>query len=228
MNTRNALRLLRPASPRVLVPLVLVFTLQAVAVRRVSLTEVSVPLPGLQRLPLTLGSWRASEELVLPSDVTNYLKPDEYILRDYRSDGQASTVNLFVAYFKSLQNTYGPHSPAVCLPGSGWLVKSARAGKINVPGRPEGLEVNEYEMERSGDRIFVTFWYQNDRGAWAAEWDTKLRMLPDLLRHGRSDISLVRLIAPVHGPTSDSERATTLGFAAVVYADLSERFGKAE
>lgn len=226
MNMRNALGVLRPATPGVLVALVLVLTLQALAVRRVSITEVSIPLPGLHNLPLTLGPWHASEELELSSDVTNYLQPDEYILRDYRTKDLAGTVNLFVAYFKSLQNTYGPHSPAVCLPGSGWMVRSSHSGTINLPSRPGGLDVNEYEMERSGDRIYVMFWYQNDRGAWAAEWDTKLRMLPDLLRYRRSDISLVRLIAPVRGQTSGSERASTIAFAAMLYADLSDRFAK--
>ena len=123
-----------------------------------------------------------------------YLKPDEYILRDYADPRGRPGINLFVAYFKSLQNKYGPHSPRICLPGSGWLITSSKIINIPVPGRPGGIPVNQFTMEQSSQHILVLYWYQNDRDVWAEEYHAKLRLLPDLIRYRRSDVSLVRLV----------------------------------
>src|SRR5579863_7286530 len=109
--------------------LILVF--QASASRMLKIDEGNIGVPGLHELPLQVGSWKASgpDQSLTPSDEA-VLKPDEYILRDYVDGGSARSVSLFVAYFKSLQNTYGPHSPRICLPGSGWLVSSNKL--VNV------------------------------------------------------------------------------------------------
>ena len=134
-----------------------------------------------------------------------YLKPDDYILRDYTADNGSAPTNLFVAYFKSLQNVYGPHSPSVCLPGAGWLVTSSKILNVTVPGRPDPIPVNEFTMEKSNSRILVIYWYQNDRAVWAQEFKAKLRLLPDLLRYRRSDVSLVRVITSLPGTTTEAE-----------------------
>src|SRR5262249_7823848 len=105
-------------------PATLILLVQAATVRRVAVAEGDFPLPGLRQLPLEMGAWRATSEQSLEAVVAEYLKPDDYILRDYVKPG-SEPVNFFVAYFKSLQNVYGPHSPKVCLPGSGWLVRSS-------------------------------------------------------------------------------------------------------
>lgn len=210
------------------VPIVIVLTLEAVAARRVSIPEVALPSPQLHALPALLGQWHVTSEQELDTKVVAYLKPDEYILRDYVNEASSSSINLFVAYFKSIQNIYGPHSPRLCLPGTGWLIKSERTTTVNVPGRDTALPVNELVMERSGDRIFVMFWYQNNRNAWAKEWHAKLRMLPDLLRYHRSDVSLVRLVTPLPSrKAGDGEDANTLTFARLLVPALADRFSGA-
>lgn len=202
--------------------LILVF--QASASRMLKIDEQKIGVPGLRQMPWEIDKWKTSGEQSIGADVEAYLKPDEYILRDYSAGPSGSTVNLFVAYFKSLQNVYGPHSPRICLPGAGWLVSSSKIANISVPGRPEGIPVNEYTMEKSNQRILVLYWYQNDRDVWAEEYHAKLRILPDLIRYRRSDVSLVRLIAPMAGPSSDSELANCLDFTQHVFPYLAEHF----
>ncbi len=154
----------------------LVLVAQAVASRRLDVVERDLPLPGLHSLPNQIGSWRAGDERALQPEEAATLKPDEYILRDYVSADGRIPINVFVAYFKSLQNAYGPHSPRICLPGSGWLVSSSKQISLPVGGRPEGIPVNEYVMEKGVDRIFVVYWYQNSRNIWADEYWAKLRL----------------------------------------------------
>jgi EpsI family protein len=202
--------------------LILVF--QAGASRMLKVDERVLPVPGLHSLPMQVGQWKATTEVSMPPATEEYLKPDEYILRDYVDGRTGTPLNLFVAYFKSLQNTYGPHSPSVCLPGAGWAVSSSKITSIAVPGRASGIPVNEYTMEKSNERLLVMYWYQNDRDVWAQEFHAKLRLLPDLLRYRRSDVSLVRVILPLRSASAEEERANCLHFTQAVFPLLADRF----
>jgi len=218
----NAGGLLRSGARGLFVPVSVILVMQAAALHVLSIPERDLPIPGLHKLPLELGQWHSPGEEALESSVTEYLKPDEYILRDYVDKGTGASVNLFVAYFKSLQKTYGPHSPRICLPGAGWLVRSSTVSSIQVPGRAEGIPVNEYVLEKSAERILVLYWYQNDRNVWAEEFQAKLKLLPDLIRYRRSDVSLIRLITPVRGAGA-AELANCLVFTRLIFPMLVER-----
>jgi EpsI family protein len=211
----------------VFVSTLFVLVLQAVASRTLTIPERSVPIPALNAVPMELAGWRASVEGSLEQNVSDYLKPDVYILRDYRDEASSGSINLFVAYFKSLKNIYGPHSPKVCLPGSGWLIRSSTIASVPVPGRPEGIPVNEYVMDKSGSQILVLYWYQNNRNVWAEEFQEKLRLLSDLVRYQRSDVSLVRVILPMNGNRADSELASSVRFTQALFPKLSELFATA-
>lgn len=203
---------------------ILILVLQASASRMLKIDEHAIGIPGLHDLSWQLGRWKASSEQSMGADTEAYLKPDEYILRDYVDQAGGSPIGLFVAFFKSLQNVYGPHSPRICLPGAGWLVTSSKILNVSVPGRVEPIPVNQFTMEKSGGRILVLYWYQNDRDAWAQEFHAKLRLLPDLLRYRRSDVSLVRLITPLRSQTPDVELANCVEFTRRLYPFLAERF----
>jgi EpsI family protein len=202
--------------------LILVF--QASASRMLKIDERKIGIPGLHDLPWQLGPWKAASEQSIGPEVEANLRPDEYILRDYANDQGGTGINLFVAYFKSLQSKYGPHSPSICLPGSGWLVKSSTIVNLPVPGRAEGIPVNEYTMEKPGERILVLYWYQNDRDVWAQEFYAKLKLLPDLIRYRRSDVSLVRLVTPLRGVSPDDELASCVNFTGRIFPLLAEHF----
>lgn len=203
--------------------LILVF--QASASRVLKIDERKIGLPGLHEVPWDIGTWKASGEQSMDPDAVALLKPDEYILRDYANVSSGRPIGVFVAYFKSLQNVYGPHSPRICLPGSGWLITSSKTANIAVPNRAEAIPVNEYTMEKGEERILVLYWYQNDRDVWAEEFHAKLRLLPDLIRYRRSDVSLVRLVTPLDGSTPEKELAHCTKFTQDLFPLLAQRFG---
>ena len=215
---------MKPASWSVFLPACLILILQAAASRVLSIPEQDLPIPQLHTLPLQLGNWKVSEEQNLEKGVVEYLRPDDYILRNYVNESEGTSIGLFVAHFKSLQNSYGPHSPRACLPGAGWLIASSNIAMIDVPGRSQNIPINEYVMEKSGNQIAVVYWYQNDRDVWAEEFHAKLRLLPDLLRYRRSDVSLVRLVAPTESGTEDKFRRC-VQFTKLAFPLLAERFG---
>lgn len=204
----------------------LILVLQMAASRVLTVPERDIPIPELRKLPLNIAGWKGSFDQEMDNSITRYLKPDDYILRWYVEPNSGIPVNLFVAHFKSLQNAYGPHSPRVCLPGAGWLVRSSEQPVLAVPAGGQQIRVNEYMLEKAAERILVLYWYQNDRDMWADEFYAKLRLLPDLLRYRRSDVSLVRLITPL-GTAADGERVKCREFAGRLYPLLVERFAAA-
>jgi EpsI family protein len=207
---------------------VLILAAQGAVLHVLSIPEESIVIPHLDNVPAQLSGWKTVSEESLDAGVQEYLKPDSYILRDYNNVQSGSTINLFVAYFKSLQSGYGPHSPSVCLPGSGWLVRQRTILNIDVPGRSAAIPVNKFILEKGGQHILVLYWYQNDRNAWAEEFQGKLRLLPDLIKYKRSDVSLVRLVQELPGDDADQALTECKQFTKVIFPALSEDFRRAD
>ena len=97
-----------------------------------------------------------------------------------------------------------------------------------VPNSHDVVPINEYVLEKSGQRILVLYWYQNGRRVWAEEFQVKLHLLPDLLRYHRSDVSLVRIVTTL-GPDAslDAALGQTMSFAHSLYPLLVQRFALA-
>ena len=206
------------------IPIALILAVQTAAPHFISIRETEFAPPVLHEIPYEIGTWQARGDETLDHNVTEYLRPDEYVLRNYVDRSSGTTVNLFLAYFKSLQNAWGPHSPSICLPGSGWLVQSSTQTSVDVPSPARSLPVNRFVLEKSGERILVLYWYQNNRRIWADESEGKFRLLKDLARYRRSDISLVRLVLPIRRAGMNGEFDRAVDFAKAVFPILVERF----
>lgn len=184
--------------------------------------------PAIDALPRELAPWRSISDHRLEKEVVEYLRPEVYLLRDYkRTEIGSNPINLFVAYFASLKTSYGPHSPRVCLPGSGWLVRSSR--EITVQAGSQSFPVNRYVLEKGKDRILVLYWYQNDRRTWADELYAKLYMLPDLMKHRRSDVTLVRIALPIASGLDGADHASeheAMAFAQTIHPLLAVKFAE--
>jgi EpsI family protein len=206
------------------IPVALILLAQTAAPRFLAIREGDFAPPELQKIPYQMGKWQAHGDQTLDRGVTEYLRPDEYMLRDYADTSTGRTIGLFVAYFKSLQNTMGPHSPSVCLPGAGWLTQSYSQTSVALPGSTKNIPVNQFVMEKAGEHILVLYWYQNNRRVWAAESEGQFRVLKDMLTYRRSDTSLVRLITPLRGLAVQDELDQTLDFARTIFPVLEQRF----
>jgi EpsI family protein len=211
-----------------LLPAVLILAAQGAALHVLNIPEQSVPIPQLSNVPVQLGGWKDVSEQTLDPAVQEYLRPDSYILRDYENPMLGTAANLFVAYFKSIQSGYGPHSPSVCLPGSGWLVRDRSIINLAVSGRAAGIPVNKFVLEKSGQHMLMLYWYQNDRNAWAEEFQGKLRLLPDLIKYKRSDVSLVRLVELLRGDDASQALTDLTQFSNLIFPALTENFRRAD
>ena len=167
------------------------------------------------RFPSVVNDWNAVGDAPLEQNVLAELKPDDYLNRDYVS-GKGRALNFFVGYFNSRRNGRAPHSPEWCLPGAGWNTVSTRVVSIDR-GTGTSFPANEYIVEKGDERQLVVYWYHQGERVLSSEVKAQFYAMPDMILHGRTDTSLVRIIAPVAGNQIEGARGLAFDFARGVF-----------
>jgi EpsI family protein len=179
--------------------------------------EVIPQGPPWNTFPAHIGGWSLEQE-VLPDEASlAQLQPDDYLSRDYISGSQR--VDLFVAYFKTERTGHAPHSPKACLPGAGWQPVSADLLPIAVPQSGVTIDANQYVVRRGDVDMAVFYWYQNARRTIANEVMFQVYAVPELLYHGRTDITFIRVITEITNGL-DNARNTALDFIRQIYPEI--------
>jgi EpsI family protein len=194
---------------------ILVLLGQAGAYYTVSAKEIIPRIVPWSEFPSQVGEWRAMNDMAMDDAVIAELQPDDYLNRNYVSRS-GRVLNLFVGYFSSRRDGRAPHSPEWCLPGAGWQSLSTRVVQIDLP---EGSRIpaNEYVVEKAGQRVVVVYWYHQGQKPIASELGAQLYAIPDMMLHGRTDTSLVRIITPTAADDVSSARETGFSFAREAY-----------
>lgn len=176
-----------------------------------SRNETSIGPATLAQVPEEFTSWRqVGSEAVIEQEVLDLLKADQILSRTYMRKAGDSAATLFVAFFQSQRAGVTPHSPKVCLPGSGWTPGDSATLNLDVPGAPYPIPVNRYIVTKGDYKSVVLYWYQSANRAVASEYAAKLYLMYDALRFRRSDTSLVRVVVPV-GSGQSEEAAQEIG-----------------
>lgn len=154
-----------------------------------------VPLATpLTALPLELGEWRGSREVMEPQ-FRRALFFRDYAMIDYR-DARGGVVSLYVAWYDTQRKGEAIHSPETCLPGSGWVFRQAGEARLAVPGfRAATVPVHRAVLENAGQRGVVYFWFSQGGRMLTSLTQLKLHTFWHALTRRRTDGALVRLIA---------------------------------
>ena len=193
---------------------------QAGAYYTVSAKEAIPEITPWSEFPSRIGNWRALTDMAMDDAVIAELQPDDYLNRNYASRS-GRVLNLFIGYFSSRRDGRAPHSPEWCLPGAGWKSLSTRVVQIEDAGGGE-IPANEYVVEKSGQRYVVVYWYHQGQKAIASELGAQLYAIPDMVLHGRTDTSLVRIITPSSGDDVADAREAGFAFAREAYPLIRE------
>lgn len=208
--------------PRRIRILAVILAAQALLLWGVTLEERIPAPPALDQIAANFASWNLIGEEELDGATEALLKPDASLVRGYRHAGNQTAATLFVGYFKTSQPNHPmPHSPAVCLPGAGW--KEVYQHEISLTGaHGEAFPLNEYVLEKAGQRLIVLYWYQNRQRSWANAVLAKVYMLPDFFRYRRSDVALVRISLSAKDSSSRQQLEIAKDFARLVYPAVRE------
>lgn len=151
-----------------------------------------LPLKGMNA---SIGDWRMTSQFEPEKETQDILKADDALTRVFNRNGEVLT--LFIAFFKSQRAGVVPHSPRVCLPGSGWTPESNTYIHVAVPGRAEPIEINRFVVSHGENKSIVFYWFQSPHHIVASEIQSKLYLMMDSVRYRRSDTSIVRVVVPV-------------------------------
>ena len=153
---------------------------------------------NLDKFPLKVNEWTADRRQSLAQKFIDALDLNEYVIIDYRNR-KGKEVNFYVAYYESQSKGESIHSPATCLPGSGWSFDQSGTVKIaNVPGNNGTMEVNRAVMQLSRNRQLSYYWYPQRGRILTNAFQLKIFNFWDALTQQRTDGALVRLITSVY------------------------------
>jgi EpsI family protein len=167
--------------------------LQGVAVHWLAGSERAPAMPDLSKFPAEFDGWKKLREDPIDADTQKQLNADQIISRAYSGPPNNQEAGLFVAWFQSQSSGLKqPHSPQVCLPGSGWIPQVTEDVALNTS--LGAIRVNRYIVSNGGFRAVVLYWYQTPRRVIEGEWAAKFWLIPDALRDRRTDTALVRIV----------------------------------
>jgi len=180
---------------------------------------LEIDASALTTLPARIEVYEG-HDIPLESTVESVLRADFNLQRAYY--GAGSLVWLYVGYYGTTRGGRPEHTPRGCYTGAGWGIESARTLRVVPNGE---LRVNEYLVERNGERRLVHFWYRSaQRTGMLGGWDQNVDRFVGRLADGRADGALVRISTPLSGSDEISARGRLLGFASVLDPLLAERW----
>jgi len=180
---------------------------------------LEIDASALATLPTRIDVYEG-RDIPLESTVESVLRADFNLQRVYY--GAGSLVWLYVGYYGTERGGRPEHTPRGCYTGAGWGIESARTLRVD----PEGaLRVNEYLVERDGERRLVHFWYRSRRRTgMLGGWDQNVDRLIGRLTDGRADGALIRISTPLSGDDEVGARGRLLGFASALDVLIAERW----
>ena len=177
-------------------------------------------LANLASFPTQVGMWsKVAEQRVDPA-VEAQLGADRLLERVYQNPKAASGLDFFVAWFQSQRGgKTQPHSPQVCLPGSGWVPEDSSV--IQIDTAAGSIPANRNVVASNlGQRAVVLYWYQTPRRVLAGEWESKFWLIPDAFRDHRTDTALVRIVVWTKKGAEGQATASAVDFARGSYPIL--------
>lgn len=152
---------------------------------------------SFDKFPLQVREWRGKSQNLMPS-ILDELDLSDYILVNYQNPS-GQWVNFYTAYYESQQKGESIHSPATCLPSSGWIFKEAGNVKIAVQHHPGGrMPVKRAVMEKDGRKQLSYYWFPQRGRILTNAYQLKIYAFWDAINRQRTDGALVRLITPVY------------------------------
>jgi len=155
------------------------------------------PLRPFNQWPLQLPPWEGERDS-MEQQFIDELDLDDYTIIDYRNP-EGKMVNFYAAYYASQTKGESIHSPATCLPGSGWAFKDAAT--VSVPtgfDRTPTITAQKAVIQKLDARQLVYYWFQQRGRQVTSTYQLKWYAFWDALTKRRTDGALVRMITPIY------------------------------
>lgn len=200
---------------RLIVTVTLVSAVAVLTARGHSAPPAPIQLAGL---PMTIGTWQGNDAKPFDEETVRILAADTSVNRVYASAERAA-VGFYAAYYAQQRPGVSIHSPLHCLPGTGWEPLDVGA-RVLKGSDGSAHQIRRLIVRKERDQAVVLYWYSIHGRVVGDELQSKLWLLHDSLRFGRSDAALIRLSVPVTGSVESAER-DALAFGRALLPSLS-------
>ncbi|WP_238976230.1 exosortase C-terminal domain/associated protein EpsI [Leptospirillum ferriphilum] len=163
-------------------------------------SEGAIPshLP-LASFPDRIGNW-TGVRLPMDKKTRSLLNADGYASVLYTDRPGDPGLLFFSVYYDRQTAEKNIHSPANCLPSSGWAILSHKIVSLPVNGRGlPPVDVNYNVIQKGLEKQLVLYWYQERGHLFANEYRGRIYLIEDALLLHRTDGALVRVSMPVRG-----------------------------
>lgn len=213
----------------------------------------SVPLKQpLATIPMELGKWVVVREETLSKEIKYIAGVDDYISRFYvetagvgnrvhkrisgegaegcseqgcGDEGAKDALHVYVAYFGGIY-LVAPHSPDVCMRGSGWKIASAhrRTVELALLGRTEEIGVRVHVFNRDRDRRIVVWWdYVHGKNVTNPFWERIRWVLPLFLGGKAGSVVQVQIAKDIKaGQQEDAIYEIIIEFAKLLAPEVGK------
>ena len=106
-------------------------------------------------VPLQLEGWQG-EELTMDPYALKLIQPDMFLFRNYIKEEKV--INVYVGYYCNLDKSDLAHSPLVCYPGSGWVIRDKKNIVLSING--QNICFNQLLIEKGCLRKLVIYGYK--------------------------------------------------------------------
>ncbi|MEI6825227.1 MAG: VPLPA-CTERM-specific exosortase XrtD [Desulfuromonadales bacterium] len=166
----------------------------AAAVQSVSERNRTPMIKPFSDFPETVGSWVGRKQS-LEKMYLDALELNDYLLADFKNS-RGEIINSYVAFSDFQSKGKASHSPASCLPGSGWELKEPE--KIAVTdGVGRTITINRAMMAMGTERRLTYYWFDQRGRILTDLYQIKLFNIIDSITLNRTDGALIRLITPL-------------------------------
>jgi len=163
---------------------------------------------SFDRFPLQVGEWTGIRK-TMEQNFINNLDFSDYVIVNYE-DKQGRNVELYVAYYESQRKGVSIHSPATCLPGSGWTFNQSGSTTLFLPDHNRSINVNRAFSQKGIDKQLSYYWFPGRGRVLTNLYQLKIFAFWDALTRQRTDGALVRLITPIYKSDELVEAETSL------------------
>lgn len=145
------------------------------------------------QFPLRIDGWQGRIKSDVDPDVREALGATDVWSASYTpvQGDTAPPVDLFMAYYESQHIGVSAHSPANCIPGSGWRV--AEKGVMPIELGHMTLPVTRMLIRKDKASLLVYYWFDQRGRIMNEQYSAKWYLLVDSIMKQRTDGGIVRL-----------------------------------
>lgn len=148
----------------------------------------------LSEFPLMLGNWQASQSRLLASIVATVDASDYYYGNFTSPTGEA--INLYISYYEDQKLGPAPHSPKLCIPGDGWLIRDEQPVTLKTR-TGVSITVNRLMITKGDNTTIAYYWLKQGSRVFRQQYMARLDLLRFSIMENRADAALIRMVTTI-------------------------------